>query len=222
MAKCQTCSAPLAANTQICLYCGVRNDVDLHGKLAYQPAGIQHHRICPQCDLELQTIALSLAAAPLELDRCPSCFGLFFDPGEVEILLDHADSPAIQTNSAWLDNINLERFPKDKTVRYLKCPVCREFMKRTLYGHRSGVVIDRCMPHGIWLDPGEISHLLEWQTAGGRLLDEKKKQQRPQKPPARQTRYRTGDDNSTGYSGNWGDENNLIQTVADLIFTLFR
>jgi Zn-finger nucleic acid-binding protein len=40
-------------------------------------------------------------------------------------------------------------------------------MSRVNFGYRSGVVIDRCTNHGIWLDSGEITHLMEWKKAGG-------------------------------------------------------
>ena len=57
-------------------------------------------------------------------------------------------------------------------------------MNRVNFGHRSGVVVDRCKAHGIWLDNGEITHLMEWKKAGGQLLQaqliqKKKKHRQP-------------------------------------------
>jgi len=41
------------------------------------------------------------------------------------------------------------------------------------FAYRSGVVVDHCKDHGIWLDSGEITHLMEWKKAGGQLLHER-------------------------------------------------
>ncbi len=46
-------------------------------------------------------------------------------------------------------------------------------MSRVNFGYRSGVVIDRCTNHGIWLYSGEITHLMEWKKAGGQLLHDR-------------------------------------------------
>ena len=46
-------------------------------------------------------------------------------------------------------------------------------MNRKLHGRRSGVIIDSCRDHGIWLDAGELRQLMEWTRAGGNKLCEK-------------------------------------------------
>jgi Zn-finger nucleic acid-binding protein len=52
-------------------------------------------------------------------------------------------------------------------------------MNRVNYGQRSGVIVDKCMHHGVWLDCGEITHLMEWKQAGGQLLDKQVKANPP-------------------------------------------
>jgi Zn-finger nucleic acid-binding protein len=47
-------------------------------------------------------------------------------------------------------------------------------MNRVNFGASSGVVVDRCKEHGVWLDGGELRHLFEWMKAGGKLLQQKK------------------------------------------------
>ncbi len=44
-------------------------------------------------------------------------------------------------------------------------------MHRKLQGQRSGVVVDSCREHGLWLDSGELRQLMEWSRAGGEKLD---------------------------------------------------
>ncbi len=45
-------------------------------------------------------------------------------------------------------------------------------MTRINFGTKSGVIIDQCSAHGVWLDGGELRRLLTWRKAGGELLHE--------------------------------------------------
>ncbi len=172
MARCKSCSAPLQANTNKCLYCGVRNDVDLHAKQAFRVHQQQSERLCPHCEIPLQTIQLKLDQ-DLFIERCRDCFGLFFDLGEIELLLQSSVSQVQGINLAHIDAINADRYSSKKVVKYILCPVCRQFMRRTNFAKRSGVIVDSCRQHGLWLDSGEMTHLMEWKKAGGQLLQEK-------------------------------------------------
>ncbi len=218
MTRCQSCSAPLVANINLCRYCGTRNDVDLHGKHSYQMHTHASDRICPECQIPLQTIDLNLHGEFL-IERCDKCYGLFFDPGEIETLLDSSVSNVFHINDELMRNINRERYQGHKKVKYLKCPVCQVLMNRSNFGHRSGVVIDRCRDHGIWLESGEISHLMEWKKAGGQMLSEQKKQQaesQPDRPaPARKS------SNFDSIMNSRHDDINLVDSVSDMIFRLF-
>ena len=169
MAKCNSCSAPLPANTNQCVYCGTRNDVDLNSKYEYSIISEESDRLCPHCNKSLQVIDLNLNGSFL-IERCADCFGLFFDPGKIETLLENSVSNVFNSNWRHLDAINKDRYQGNKKVKYIKCPACHAFMSRVNFGYRSGVVIDRCITHGIWLDSGEITHLMEWKKAGGQLL----------------------------------------------------
>lgn len=180
MARCNSCSAPLPANTNRCTYCGIRNDVDLTGKHNYLIDNEISDRICPHCDKPLQTISLKLKEE-LFIERCDHCFGLFFDPNEVEQLLESSVSNVFDINLKHLVNINSDRYDAHQKVKYIKCPVCRNFMSRVNFGHRSGVIVDRCRAHGIWLDSGEITHLMEWKKAGGQLLHAQQSQKKSKK-----------------------------------------
>ncbi|GAB4269714.1 MAG: hypothetical protein Kow0065_19770 [Methylomicrobium sp.] len=136
----------------------------------------------------MQTIGIELSdnQGDFMIERCEQCFGMFFDLGEVERLLTNSVSNAVDINRQLLENINAERYRQsNRKVKYIKCPVCQQFMRRINYGHRSGVVVDRCNAHGFWLDSGELIHLMEWKKAGGQLLHEQHKQTQE-----RQKRYR--------------------------------
>ena len=172
MASCKSCAAPLLANTNRCQYCGVRNDVDLHAKHKFTVVKNDSDRMCPHCEKSLQTIQIQLDKTVF-IERCGGCFGLFFDLGEMEALLDYSVSHVVEVNLAHIENINADRYPNKPVVKYIKCPVCQEFMRRTNFARKSGVIVDSCRKHGFWLDSGEITHLMEWKKAGGQLLHDK-------------------------------------------------
>ena len=223
MARCTSCSAPLPANTNCCNYCNSRSDVDLHAKHPYRVEKSATHRICPNCDKPLQTIRLKMAD-PLAIERCHTCFGLFFDRGEIETVLQSSVSNVFDINREHIDNINKDRYPKQQKIRYLKCPDCRKHMNRVNFGQRSGVVIDQCIIHGIWLDSGELTHLLEWKKAGGQLLQqehaadlEKQRQQQQNALPGAASDYSFN--SNGGFSGTV--EESLLETVARLLDKLF-
>ncbi|MGD9733611.1 MAG: zf-TFIIB domain-containing protein [Desulfamplus sp.] len=173
MAKCINCSAPLPSNSIECEYCGSHNDTDLKGVHEFTTEEPTSERICPRCNIRLQTIDLKIDGKFL-IERCEQCFGLFFDPGELEALLDASVKHVYNINLKKLDNINRAMSPKESKVVYLKCPVCSNFMNRVSFGSKSGVVVDRCKEHGIWLNAGELRHLFEWKKAGGQLLHEQR------------------------------------------------
>jgi len=118
----------------------------------------------------MATIDLSTSLGPFLIERCSVCYGLFFDPGELEQLLDQGVSGAFVIDYAMLDKLAAEQRGRRETVKYISCPVCGKLMNRINYGTRSGVVIDRCREHGVWLDAGELKRLLEWTKAGGQLF----------------------------------------------------
>ncbi|MBI5439820.1 MAG: zf-TFIIB domain-containing protein [Deltaproteobacteria bacterium] len=175
MAKCTSCSAPLPASDPVCAYCGTRNSVDLEAVHEYTVTWPESSRLCPRCGVALQTVDLRLEGTFL-IERCPACFGLFFDPGELEALLDGSIRNAFTIDYGRLEALSESR--ASEVVRYGKCPVCGTFMNRVGFGSRSGVVVDQCKRHGVWLDAGELRRLLEWRKAGGQLLHEKLKTER--------------------------------------------
>ena len=173
MANCSNCSAPLLAHTSICEYCCSRNDVDLKGLHEYTVTKPESPRNCPACGTALQTINLS-GDGKYYIERCERCMGLFFDPGELEMLLDKSVHNVFNIDNRGINRLIKDRSGQKRKVQYLKCPVCSNIMNRMNFGKKSGVIIDRCKAHGIWLDSGELKHIMEWRKAGGKMLHEKK------------------------------------------------
>ncbi len=167
MANCSNCGAALLPDSVICTYCKTRNDVDLREIHRYTREYSEAERICPRCEIPLQTIDLKIEDRFL-IESCRHCFGIFFDPGEMEALLDRSVSNVYRINTARIDEIIGSRPREEYPVTYIKCPVCRRLMNRFNIGTRSGVIGDRCKEHGVWLDGGELRQLMEWTKAGGR------------------------------------------------------
>jgi len=186
VANCCNCSAPLPPDSIQCDYCGSRNDTDLKGVHYYTTHETESERICPRCNIRLRTIDLKIDGRFL-IERCDECLGLFFDPGELEALLEATVSNVFTINRSQLDNINSMR-AHDYGVSYIKCPICLKMMNRVNFGTKSGVIVDRCKDHGVWLDGGELRHLFEWMKAGGKLLQQERQEQLKKDEAAEQER----------------------------------
>ncbi len=173
MANCDNCSAPLPQNSIICDYCGTRNDTDLKGVHRYTVHEPDTERICPRCNISLRTIDLKIDGKFL-IERCEDCLGLFFDTGELETLIKASVKNVYDVNRHKIDELNKTLRNNDYPTSYIKCPVCTQIMNRVNFGAKSGVIIDKCSDHGVWLDGGELRHLLEWVKAGGQILSKQK------------------------------------------------
>ena len=202
MANCSNCSAPLPSNSIICDYCKTRNDTDLRGFSHFTTHELDAARTCPRCRVSLRTIDLRINGRFL-IERCDQCLGLFFDPGELEALLEATVTNVFDINRSKLDNINNHMGPATPPAGYIKCPVCSKLMNRVNFGIKSGVIVDRCRDHGVWLDGGELRHLFEWMKAGGKLLAQEREEQlkkEEQRAQEREQRTAQSDWNSPEYS----------------------
>jgi len=176
---CVNCGAPLPAKSNVCRYCETLNDTDLRALESPRSKGGASERPCPRCKQPLESMRLKLES-PVEIDRCVNCYGIFFDPGELEEVLDTSVKRAYDVDLERLDTlVREETSDRDyKEVKYVPCPDCGEFMHRKSYGAKAGVVVDRCRLHGVWLDGGELNRLLKWAKAGGRKHDTQETERR--------------------------------------------
>ena len=178
--SCPCCGAPQPARGVVCAYCGNRRDLDLQGwaHLQAEPssqAESNRDLTCPDCRTPLDSLRLG-EPTPIALGRCPGCLGLFLPLGSLETVLDRATGAVWGIDHALLHSLAQTPRPAAGPWRYRPCPSCGELMNRSLQGKRSGVVVDRCRDHGVWLDAGELRQLLEWARAGGGLLDQQRRE----------------------------------------------
>jgi Zn-finger nucleic acid-binding protein len=175
MANCKNCSAPVPADTIVCTYCGTRNDADLSGIHEFTEVVPDHVRTCPRCDIAMKTIDLKVGGTFL-IERCDTCMGMFFDSGELEALIKATVKNVHHVNHNKLKELYALKRHDAYGITYIKCPVCDTIMNRVNFGQRSGVILDRCANHGLWLDGGELRHLLEWVKAGGKMYNQQREE----------------------------------------------
>jgi Zn-finger nucleic acid-binding protein len=174
--NCTNCGAPLPPKSNRCTFCQTLNDVDLRA-VARRVDGNQEtgSRDCPRCADALHIVHLEVADG-FGVDRCLKCHGIFFDPGELESVLDDSVSKVYEVDyprlAALVEEEGIEEL---RNVTYLKCPDCKKFMNRKAYGARSGVIVDQCRDHGVWLDGRELHLLMKWTKAGGQIHEQERK-----------------------------------------------
>ncbi len=91
----------------------------------------------------------------VELDYCLECSGVWFDDGELELLLEK-----MQLESTGLEALHLieEAASAEKKRR---CPVCHKKMKKGALGHEPVIIIDACPDaDGLWFDRGEVGQVV--------------------------------------------------------------
>ena len=104
---------------------------------------------CPACREPL----IVLEHERVELDHCISCKGIWFDAGELELLLESASERSHVLDTFRTDSRGSERARK--------CPICLKRMEKVLAGNGRTVQIDRCRKgHGLWFDVGELDEIL--------------------------------------------------------------
>lgn len=105
----------------------------------------------------------------VEIHRCIACAGLWLDPGELDSMVD--DPGPTEANVADLrEGMKDLRVPTGP-VRYRKCPRCKHMMARRNFGSHSGVIVDECRQHGMYLDPGEFEAIEAFIKLGGLALE---------------------------------------------------
>jgi len=93
----------------------------------------------------------------IELDYCNSCKGVWFDSGELELLLK---SYGLEEPKAFFDGIfNSQEAASPEKKR--NCPICGHKLKKTAIGGQPEILIDVCPDkHGLWFDGGEVTQLI--------------------------------------------------------------
>ncbi|MBI2339670.1 MAG: zf-TFIIB domain-containing protein [Deltaproteobacteria bacterium] len=103
---------------------------------------------CPVCKEPMVILELH----EVEVDYCVSCFGVWLDAGELELLLEGAAEKEALLRS-------FEKTGRG-TEKKRKCPRCFKKMNKVLCVGE--VCLDTCPDnHGLWFDKGELMQVLK-------------------------------------------------------------
>jgi Zn-finger nucleic acid-binding protein len=125
--------------------------------------------VCPRDGAQLEWLRYE---SDIEVERCPSCRGMWLDHGKLEALQriterdyrSKLDEP-VDSVSTMLEQAKLLQAP-------IQCPKCGGEMETREYAQCSQIVIDSCVDGcGIWLDAGELEALEKLYERGNRDAD---------------------------------------------------
>jgi Zn-finger nucleic acid-binding protein len=109
--------------------------------------------ICPVCKYDMIVVEYQ----NIELDYCNSCKGVWFDSGELELLLK---SYSLEEPKTFFNGIFNSK-EAASTEKKRNCPVCGHKMKKTAISGQPEILIDVCRDnHGLWFDGGEVTQLI--------------------------------------------------------------
>ena len=148
--------------TKICIYCGK----DINTALMICPFCGGHIKdqtedippCCPRCKKPLATHTQNNE----KYELCPDCGGLWLDRGEFHRTTRESD--VYKDESL---NDEYVRKPAQDTVTNVQCVRCGKIMNRKNFAKISGVIIDECGNHGVWLDAGELDKIRHFIADGG-------------------------------------------------------
>lgn len=122
--------------------------------------------LCPHCRGRLRAAIEETPIGAVELDYCLSCRGVWFDRGELEMLLLNA-RPDVQllTETHRGENERPKECPHHR-LPMLKRSLATSRLRSGLYGQatplKDGVILDQCPAClGLWFDGGELGQVSE-------------------------------------------------------------
>ena len=153
---CPVCLCRLPSDAQFCIECGLKLEPR---KLENEATAYQ----CPRCTVPLQTRQLEQIKAA----ECPACAGLWLSTACFETVCREREAMANAMRGLSPHGRMKFELTEDEKVRYIPCPVCKNLMNRHNFGRVSGVIIDTCRDHGVWLDNQELARIIQFIQTGG-------------------------------------------------------
>lgn len=114
---------------------------------------------CPRCIIELQEVKANHDGVTPTGNLCSGCDGIWLANDTLDALA-HLKLEGLK-DSTFEATLVADHPDVDLTPR-INCPVCNSVLDRFVFCVDSGVTIDRCAEHGMWLDDGELSQVVSY------------------------------------------------------------
>ena len=101
---------------------------------------------CPKCQGDVEQVM----CGEVEVDRCLSCGGLWFDRGEAEVLSQEWIAEFLDTGDPTKGQVMDD-------MESLGCPRCGSAMRFSFEIDQSQVQFEECDDHGKFFDAGEFT-----------------------------------------------------------------
>lgn len=152
---CPRCWARMTDRAKFCMECGI-------GIQPQTLLALEASTGCPRCRGELRRREL----VGMQVIECSVCGGMWLSQDHFEDVCESADRQERAAREL-RESPAPNRPDTGRELRYVPCVACKELMNRRNYAAMSGVVIDVCRKHGIWLDHGELEKILAFVRKGG-------------------------------------------------------
>lgn len=187
---CEACGAARSAKTGPCQYCGAVPTRDAAKRTLICPfcyhRTADESRFCSSCGKPIQPGDLEASAGDLVcprcepsrlinrrigefmVDECPDCSGMWVEATAFHRVVNEEVERQKDKLGPGLGRGSPRRYtvPLNEVV-YLKCPTCEHRMHRINFARGSGVIVDECREHGVWLDEDELGKIAEYVRSGG-------------------------------------------------------
>ncbi len=167
------------------------------------------------------------------LNECLSCHGLW-TPGEsFDLLVSRAIEARQQASPAELHVLKPRvtgSNPAKQGVQYRNCPECGGYMARRNYRKKSGIIIDTCSEHGVWLDADELEQIAGFILSGaaGKRIEPEPAEERKQKAASAATLARREAERAnhpvnqiSAFSG-FTSDGSAPESIASLLFKILK
>ena len=111
--------------------------------------------ICPKCTKPLEEKHYE----GVEIDICNTCLGVWLDVGEITHIIETEEESFTSELIGKTVSNTFAGIPCEEKDNVVECPRCHKAMKSVNYNYSSGILIDTCSVHGVWLDHGELEKI---------------------------------------------------------------
>jgi len=120
---------------------------------------------CPRCRIALKKARLGLICR-----KCEGCWLKFEELDRAIVVSDDALTAAGLGATLCPDTGGVD------TTSSIECPICEKKLRRFPYLVDSGIMVDACSAHGMWLDDGELSAIRSYCRINDVMPEPKRKQ----------------------------------------------